>query len=58
MLTSLRLFTIVAGAGDQYSVFELGKPYDKVPEFVFNVFAFLRRMDQRDRGAIGLRRTS
>ena len=32
---------IIAGAGCRHVMLQLGEPWDEVPEFFFNVFAFL-----------------
>ena len=41
LFTPLRILAVVAGAGCYYAFLQLGKPWYKVPEFVFDVFVFL-----------------
>ena len=58
LLKPVRLLTTIVGAGCHHIVLQLCKPWDEVPEFLFDVFALLGWTDQQDRGAIRLEHTS
>ena len=58
LFTSYHLLGVNVRARCRHYVLQLGEPWDKVPELVFDIFTLLGRVRQRDRSPIQWGRTS